>query len=536
MKKLLIIALPCLLFFVNCKKENKEPIDTPPAPKLKTDSTKLNLSGDVGSLDSFTIQSNGSWAISINPTTTTWLSPNVMNGTGNAKVYITAQENNITGSDRAATLVITLGGTTTTPVQITVTQKKYNPDINRIWSKLFGGSNHDYFDEVIQTPDGGFISVGSSSSVNGDIGAHIGEHDIWVVKVDADGNKLWEKSYGGLYWESGPTITETTDGNYVIAANTRSTTGDFSGNKGENDLYVFKIDASGTLLWQKLFGGSNAEGTPNFDGKFITSSPDGGCVIAATTGSNDGDVIGNHGYQDIWVIKLNQNGTLVWKTALGGSSEEVANAITSAADGGYVIAGYTTSSDGDISNNQHPSTYEAWVIKINADGQKVWQSTFGGSDQDYAVSITTTPNNGYIIAGYTNSKNDDASGNLGRSDAWVLKLDGSGNKLWHKTYGGMDTEYAFSIARTDIGYLITGHTSSSNGDVILNPYGVSGWVFEIEENGNIKWQKVFPGIAYNVISQTDGSYVASGISAMPQEGSSTNHGETDAWIFKFNTE
>jgi Putative binding domain, N-terminal len=532
MRKLLIILAPVFFYFASCKKSNDPPT---PAPQiqLKADSTTLNLSGNVGMKDSFNIQSNGSWTIAINPSTASWLKPNVTNGTGNAKVYVDVQENNMSGVNRSSTLIITADGSNVTPINIAVTQKQYLTLITKIWSNVFGGTENDFFNSAIQTPDGGYLAVGTQNSNNGDASAGHGGRDIWVIKLDANGNKVWEKSYGGSTTEDGASMTKTTDGNYVIAGNSDSNDGDANGNHGYNDILVFKIDGSGNKLWQKMLGGSSFEFTANLNS--ITSSADGGSVLAIETKSNDGDVSGNHGDFDVWLVKLSQDGTIVWKTILGGSFDDTPNSIISSSDGGYVIAGETISIDGDVTGNH--GSYDAWVVKIDGNGNKVWQKTFGGSSIDDAFAITRTSDNGYIVGGYTVSNDGDVTQNKGGSDAWIIKIDANGNKMWQKTFGGSGNDAASSILQTDLGYLISAQTNSNNGDVTSTLGGDDAWIFQVDENGTMLRQKAFGGTqgdaGITIFPTSDASYIMVGSTASTDGDIVGQHGKIDAWIMKF---
>ena len=152
-------------------------------------------------------------------------------------------------------------------------------------------------------------------------------------------------------------------------------------------------------------------------GASIIASADGGYLMTGYTLSNDGDVSGNHGDYDVWVVKLSGGGDLLWQKAMGGSWEDIGSAITPVQDG-YVIAARTASNDGDISGNLGEG--DAWIIKIDATGNLVWQKTYGGSKGDGGRSIIATSFGNYVMAGYTSSNDGDAIGNHGAEDAWVF--------------------------------------------------------------------------------------------------------------------
>ena len=170
-----------------------------------------------------------------------------------------------------------------------------------------------------------------------------------------------------------------------------------------------------TIEWQKCLGGTNDDRAYS-----IQQTSDGGFIVASITGSNDGDVSGNHGYDDAWVVKLNSSGNIEWQKCLGGTSYDVANSIQQTSDGGFIVSGYTGSNDGDVSGNH--GVYDYWVVKLNSSGDIEWQKCLGGTDYDYAYSIHQTSDGGFIVAGNTASNDGDVSGNHGASDAWVVKL------------------------------------------------------------------------------------------------------------------
>ena len=525
----LLLALSTILLYA-CSKSSNDQRPAPP-PQLKVDSSALTLGASKNSIDSFNIQYSGSWKINFNPSTVSWLKTSTSSGSGNAKIYVTAEQDNTSGADQTATIIVTPNDDASKAINVSVIQKRSIPTL--LWSKLYGGGGDDRFTDVIQTPDGGYIGVGDNQSADGDISVNKGLSDIWAVKVDANGSKVWEKSYGGSSVEFGSSIARTPDGNFVIAAQSKSTDGDISSNKGGSDLFVFKIDGSGNILWKKTYGGTQGEYV--YSNTHIAATSDGGCVIAAGTISNDGDVSGNHGDEDLWAIKLDQNGTVLWSKTFGGTLREEASGIVASPDGGFVIAGGAESIDGDVTNN-HPVTGDVWLVKIDANGNKQWQTTVGGSQSDWANAITATSDNGFMIAATTFSIDGDVSGNHGDYDAWIIKIDGNGNKVWAKTYGGSGYDDAQSIIKVNNGFVITAITHSTDGDVIPSNGIVGAWIFQIDDTGKIIWQKNFGGSnggeAYAVIPTSDGNFVASGLTSSNDGDVSGNHGKTDAWIFK----
>ncbi|HWJ28979.1 MAG TPA: BACON domain-containing carbohydrate-binding protein [Flavisolibacter sp.] len=354
---------------------------------------------------------------------------------------------------------------------------KYDINGNLVWKKTFGGGSNDYAYSVKSTSDGGFILTGSSASFNGDVTvseAH-GSDDVWVVKLDVNGNIMWQHLFGGSTFDVGQSIEETSDGGYIVAGYTYSSNGTVSATQGGGDAWVMKLSSSGSLLWEHTYGGTKFD-----EANSIIVSPDGGYIIAGLTQSNDGDVIGYRGgYSDAWVLKLNESGTIIWQRSLGGSNDDQGNSVIATTDGSYLLAGWTYSNDGDVTGKHGAHDY--WAVKLNASGGIVWQRTLGGSYSEKAQSVVNTSDGGYILAGSTYSQDGDVSSNFSGENAWVTYLDANGNYKWQKVLGGSGNDHANAImASSDGSYIITGYTSSSDGDVSGNHPGNDIWIIKLK--------------------------------------------------------
>ncbi|MEI6766366.1 MAG: T9SS type A sorting domain-containing protein [Bacteroidota bacterium] len=419
------------------------------------------------------------------------------------------------------------------------------------WQKCLGGIYNDWPFAIQQTLDGGYIVAGFTQSNDGDVS---GNHnpcghcsDYWIVKVNISGSIQWEKCLGGTSDEVANYIEQTNDGGYIIAGYTVSNDGDVSGNQGDGDVWVVKLDSAGNIQKQKCFGGTQ------FDyASCIHATVDGGYIIAGYTFSNDGDVSGNHGSQDFWLIKINSEWNIQWQKCLGGTQDDLAKSVQLTSDGGYIIAGYTTSNNGDITG-WHVGYYgggipypDWWVVKVDFLGNIEWQKCIGGSNDDRANSILQTYDGGYIVAGATKSNNGDVSGNhdvIGiNNDFLIVKLNYSGNVQWLKCLGGNGNDCANSIQRTfDNGYIIAGCTNLNGGDVSGCHVGSTNdcWIVQIDSVGNIKWQKCLGGSSNenaNCIQQTnDAGYILAGPTYSNNGDVSGNHGGSnmgDYWIVK----
>ncbi|MCK4664989.1 MAG: T9SS type A sorting domain-containing protein [Bacteroidales bacterium] len=398
------------------------------------------------------------------------------------------------------------------------------------WASCYGGSNCEFAESIQQTIGGGYIVAGFSDSNDGDVSDNHGYKDYWIVKLDDFGNIEWQKCLGGSNEDYPRSIQQTTDGGYIVAGWTASNDGNVSGNHGTVDYWIIKLNELGNLEWQKCLGGSD------FDVAYsIQQTTDGGYIVAGWAASNDGDVSGNHGEYDYWVVKLDSSGNIEWQKCLGGSNNDLVYSIQQTTDVGYIVAGGTVSNDGDVSENH--GNYDYWVVKLDNIGNIEWQKCLGGTGDDKAYSIQQTTDGGYIVAGYSDSNDGDVSGNHGGSDSWVVKLDDSGTIEWQKCLGGWESDGAKSTQQTtDGGYIVVGYTFSNDGNVSGNHGGGDYWIVKLNELGNLEWQKCLGGsdsdCAYSIQQTTDEGYIVAGYTYSNDGDVSGNHGYEDYWVIK----
>lgn len=234
---------------------------------------------------------------------------------------------------------------------------KIDENGNKIWSRFYGGLFTDALYDIEETDNGNFILVGSSDSSDTDISNNIGSYDFWVVKVDENGTKLWEKNYGGTQPDEAFSIVKTNDNNFLIAGNSRSTDVNLSQNSGSSDIWLIKINTEGVLLWEKTYGGSNFE----IANKIIKSKQEGFYMVGSSR-SADFEVTKNEGNKDVWIIKVDENGTLLWENSIGGSELDEANGIVETNDYSLVIVGESWSTDKEITENKGFS--DALIINL----------------------------------------------------------------------------------------------------------------------------------------------------------------------------
>jgi Secretion system C-terminal sorting domain len=404
------------------------------------------------------------------------------------------------------------------------------------WQKSLGGSGVDKAASIQQTSDGGYIIAGMANSNDGDITGNHGAGDFWIVKLSNSGSIEWQESIGGSKGENANIIQQTNDGGYIVAGDSYSNDGDVSSNNGKSDYWVVKLSKFGAITWQKSLGGSSFEWLQS-----VLQTVDGGYIVAGITKSNDGDVSGNHGNEDVWIVKLNNNGVIEWQKCYGGKGNDKAFSIQSTKDGGYIIGGGSNSKDGDVTGHHGNNSFlDYWVIKLTSQGAITWQKSLGGTLDDLAFSIQQTTDGGFIVAGNSKSNDSDVSGNHGYFDYWIVKLTDTGAISWQHALGGTGFDIATSIQQTsEGGFIVSGYSNSIDGDVIGNQGNNDYWVVKLNNNGVIEWQKCLGGTDEdwaNSVQQTlDGGYILAGWSKSINGDVTGNHGDYDYWVVKISS-
>jgi hypothetical protein len=292
---------------------------------------------------------------------------------------------------------------------------KTDIDGNPIWEKTCGGANDDYGYSVHQTSDGGYIIAGYTASSGAE------SEDVYLVKTDANGNVVWEKTYGGAHTDYGYSVHQTSDGGYIVAGFTASF------GAGGGDVYLIKTNADGDTLWTKTYGG-----TYNDCGYSVQQTSDGGYIVAGYTHGAGG--------ADVYLIKTGVNGDTLWTKTYGGAAWERGNSVKQTSDNGYIIA----AGSGDV-----------YLIKTNANGGLIWENRYGGTEADYGHSVQQTSDGGYIVAGYSYSFSED-------SDVYVVKTDANGNENWEIVFGYWRDDYGYSIQQiSDGAFIVIGTTSTA---------------------------------------------------------------------------
>ncbi|MEX2600674.1 MAG: hypothetical protein WD355_03440, partial [Balneolaceae bacterium] len=402
---------------------------------------------------------------------------------GSERWFFSHWEGNLTGSNN--------------PEIVTVNEEKNITSVfrERCCLRTFGGSESEAGQAVIRSDDNRFVITGGSDSDDGDFdGMNRGGRDLYLLKTDVVGELDWVRSYGGSGADESRSLIRASDGGFVLAGWTTSNDGDFDGlNKGERDIFLLKTNSAGGTGWIRAYGGSGSE-----EAYSVIRSPDGGYLLTGWSDSDDGDLHSlNRGGQDAVLMKTNSQGVKQWVRTIGGSGPDRGFSTVLASDNGIVVAGWTNSVDGDFSGRTGTSGYDIFLAKFDPDGNKQWVKTYGGSGEDRPNSLLRAPDNGFVLAGYTRSSDGHFAGtNRVTEDIFLLKTGSNGFHQWTRTYGGSDMDIGTAVhPAMGGGYLLTGSAHSSNGDFEgLKPAGVRDiFLIKTDNNGNSEWIKAFGG-------------------------------------------
>ncbi|MBK8701226.1 MAG: hypothetical protein IPN29_17480 [Saprospiraceae bacterium] len=329
----------------------------------------------------------------------------------------------------------------------------------KIWIATFGGSDDENSLKVIPTIDG-YLITGFTSSKNFDFyGLDKGKKDIFIIKINNEGKKQWIKTYGGSNDDIGTSIVKANDNGFIITGYTKSIDFDFEGlNNGSEDIFVLKINEKGEKQWIKTFGSYGID----FASAIICDETN-GYILTGGYNHNSGDLYGQFkGNYDIPLMKISNNGELKYFKSFGGTGNEVCNSIIKDQNGDFLLVGVTDSNDGEF-YKQNKGSKDIFAIKVNNFFEKIWSKTYGGSGLDVGISIITNTTGQYIITGSSTSNDEDLIGmNRGDEDAYILVTDKDGTKEWIRTFGGKENECCTSILNFDAKeYIISGRSSSN---------------------------------------------------------------------------
>jgi len=366
------------------------------------------------------------------------------------------------------------------------------------WIKTYGGSGEDEALAIVKTNDNGYVVIGNTRSNDGDIvDKTTTDEDFWVLKISETGNILWNRTYGGSNNDTATDISTTSDGGYIVSGGTRSNDGDITtGNAGFIDYWILKLDANGQKQWSKTFGFLGADVANQ-----VFQTKDGGYFVTgyydfngANGGGNDGR--NQHAGGEFWAIKMAPDGEYIWRRYFGGFNDDESYSAIETSDGGFLLTGASESPDGDIFDNN--GGYDYWVVKIDAFGTKLWTRSYGGSEIDTGYAATTSADGNFLMVGDTRSSDKDVTFNHGNGDLWAIKFSQGGNLIWNSSFGGAGFESAHSISPINNGnYVICGHTRSQGGDVSFNNGENDAWLVIMDPDGTLLFEKTIGGSTFD---------------------------------------
>ncbi len=394
-----------------------------------------------------------------------------------------------------------------------------------LWEKSYGGRHAEYLFDVQPTVDYGFILAGSSLSKKtgnkSDVGS--GDLDYWVWKMDEHGEPDWQKSLGGSGTDMLRSIKITHDGGFILAGTSDSPKSFHKKEdcRGGNDYWVIKLDAKGEELWQKTFGGKGQD-----DLLSVALTNDGGYILAGSSDSDVSTEINakqdkkenSRGNMDYWIIKLDSDGNEEWQKTYGGQYVDLLRSIEVTKDGGFILGGYSNSGQsGEKEQMNFGVGGDYWILKLNDKGAIEWQQTIGGDQDDQLQVIHQTYDGGYIAAGNSSSgtSNSKSKTNGKGTDFWIVKLDNEGVIDWQETYDFGHMDVLTSLVENEDHSLLLGGYSLATGE--NNEEGAGDFIaLKISEKGEWLWDRTVGSdgedVLRKVVETRDGGYLMAGTS------------------------
>ena len=353
----------------------------------------------------------------------------------------------------------------------------------------FGGSLNDSAKAVVATSDGGFAVLGHTQSEDGLL-LEKGNNsfDFWLLRFDEKGALLWHKTYGGLGDDRGTDLVLRPEGGFVMLGSFESV---IDGESSVN-LGLVAVDEEGVLLWEKAYGYKGSD----YGTKLIATSEGGYLIVGVldvTASKGLGNQIGKHAGGDFWVIKVDSQGALQWRNYFGGLQSDTPYGVAEDKDGGFWIVGTTDSIDTDISQNL--GSYDAWVVRLDRTGKKIWERTLGGAQIDAAYDIVLTTDGSALVLGDSRSPGQTMATNRGGADLWIWRLSPRGELVAEQNFGGSNFDVGRAVfPLSNQQWLICGSSRSVDGDLSINNGQNDAWTLVLSQNTErIEWQQTIGG-------------------------------------------
>jgi len=424
-------------------------------------------------------------------------------------------------------------------------EKVFSQDI--LWEKSLGGKHADYLFDAQPTADYGFILAGSSLS--GKTGkktdVNNGDLDYWLWKMNEKGDLDWQKSFGGNKSDLLQCVKLTKDAGFILVGTSDSDIGIHKKDscRGKEDIWIIKLNAQGGEEWQKTIGGSGQELVQT-----ISETTDGGYIIGASSSSDQSGEkeINGRGALDYWIIKLDSKGNIEWQKTYGGIYNDILKSLVPTYDGGYIVGGYSNSPESIDKTERNLGPGDYWILKLDKLGELEWQKTLGGDRDDNFQTLIQTKEGDYLIGGNSNSGVSNAKSKSNRSgtDFWVLRMDKQGEIVWQETYNFGKLDILTSIVEEKEGtFILAGFAKS---EVIgtkkqdkedVNDYAI----IKIKADGEEIWKKTVGSAAEEILQKViitrDGGYLLTGTSnGKASKDKKSSVGSNDFWVVKLKNE
>ena len=330
----------------------------------------------------------------------------------------------------------------------------------------------DRADDFIESNDGGYLIVGGTRSIDNQVSTNIGSSDVWIFKINNQGEMEWDLTVGDTLWDDSRKVIQGSDGDFLIFSRSQK-------EETADDFLLTKVDQQGNLIWNQEYGGSK-------DDRPITilESNDGYFLIGSSE-SSDLMVTSNNGEFDYLIIKIDKDGNKLWDKNYGGIGSEVATSSIFTEDGNIIVIGRAYNIDPSDNNGDY------WIVKIDSDGNVIWEKNYGGSEIDNPTQVRELSNNDLLITGFSSSSDGDLNSNNGNNDFWFLQLSADGIIKNSLTFGGSNSDRLTQIVTTEDKILLAGHSSSNdldiasnngNTDIWFGELGITTSIFELQQN------------------------------------------------------
>ena len=403
----------------------------------------------------------------------------------------------------------------------------------------FGGSKEDIANAIISTKDGGFAIIGNTKSVDGDFYFKKREgSDLFLMKFNYLSELQWTKTYGGSDDDRGHGLVQLSDGGYVLVGYSKSSDGDTSQNKGQHDNWVIRTDPKGKILWEKSFGFLGHDHAYNIiktsdGGLFFNGFLD----VTASNGLGQNKIYAHsssrHGAGEFWAHKIDLEGNLQWRYYYGGTSNDRSYDSIETSKGDFILVGTSESQDEDIKNPN--GGYDIWVIKIDKNGKLLWEKSIGGTEYDSGKSVMELPSGDILVLGSTYSKNGNILDASGSSDIILSKLSSNGEIKEVRNIGtkGFETANSF-IRRPDGTLVLVGHSNNETNIIDNLQIGNDIAIFYTLENGIVIKKNTLGDIGFDqgndLIYDDNGRLIVIGSTENNLEGISKDNPNTDVII------